>query len=258
MGAAPEIRVCEDADDLAHEAADLFVWAGRQAIAASGRFRVALSGGRTPRDLYAALRDPALAGQLDWSRVEFFFGDERGVPPDHPESNFALADEGLFQPLRIPAERVVRMPGETTPAEAAAAEYETRLRRAFGDEPWPRFDLVLLGLGEDGHTASLFPGTAALQERTKWVTAGLAPTGVRSRITLTVPVLNRARTVLFLVTGAAKAPIVRVLLEGPGREAARYPASLIRPESGRLIWLLDRAAASELTIIRQGLDSHEE
>ncbi len=259
MGAAPEIRVPEDSAELAREAADLVVWVGEQALAADGRFRVALSGGRTPRDLYATLTSPAFARRLDWSRVEFYFGDERCVPPDHPDSNFGLAETALFRPLGIAPSQIFRMRGEAEPPEAGAAEYEALLRQRFGGAgAWPRFDLVLLGLGEDGHTASLFPGTPAADERARWVAVGRAPAGTLHRLTLTLPVLNQARTVLFLASGVAKAPVVRAILEGPERGAARYPAGLVRPEQGRLIWLLDRPAAAALTIIRQHLDSREE
>src|SRR2546422_517404 len=164
MSGAPEVRIAEDAQELAQEAADLFVWLGQQAVAASGRFRVVLSGGTTPKLLYAMLVSPAFSGQLEWPRVEFYFGDERCVPPDHPESNFRMADETLLRPLKIAPERIFRMRGEADDPDEAAREYET----------------------------------------------------------------------------------------------VRVPAKLIRPVSGRVIWILDRAAASGLTVAKQGVVSHEE
>jgi len=258
MSGAPEVRIAEDAQELAQEAADLFVWLGQQAVAASGRFRVVLSGGTTPKLLYAMLVSPAFSGQLEWPRVEFYFGDERCVPPDHPDSNFRMADETLLRPLKIAPERIFRMRGEADDPDEAAREYETVLRTQFGVPApgWPSFDLILLGLGEDGHTASLFPGAPALEERARLVVASRAPGGVKNRLTLTVPAMNQARVVLFLVSGIIKAAAVHAVIED--RETGRVPAKLIRPVSGRVIWILDRAAASGLTVAKQGVVSHEE
>ncbi|OLD38634.1 MAG: 6-phosphogluconolactonase [Nitrospirae bacterium 13_1_40CM_2_62_10] len=258
MSGAPEVRIAEDAQELGQEAADLFVWLGQQAVAASGRFRVVLSGGTTPKLLYAMLVSPAFSGQLEWPRVEFYFGDERCVPPDHPESNFRMADETLLRPLKIAPERIFRMRGEADDPDEAAREYETVLRTQFGVPApgWPSFDLILLGLGEDGHTASLFPGAPALEERARLVVASRAPGGVKNRLTLTVPAMNQARVVLFLVSGIIKAAAVHAVIED--RETGRVPAKLIRPVSGRVIWILDRAAASGLTVAKQGVVSHEE
>lgn len=260
MSVAPEIRIMTDSQELAYEAAELFVWLGEQAMAASGRFRVALSGGTTPKGLYAALASQDFSTKLAWPRVDFYFGDERCVPPDHPGSNFGMANETLFRPLKIQPEQVFRMSGEDNHPERGALQYEELLRKEFqAPAPaWPSFDLVLLGLGEDGHTASLFPGTQALDEREKLVVATTAPQGVKNRLTLTAPVINSARTIVFLVSGGSKANAVRLVLEDPGQSDRRIPAKLIRPETGRLIWLLDRTAASELTIAKQGVVSHEE
>lgn len=260
MSAAPEIRIMTDRLELADEAAELFVWLGEQAMAASGRFRVALSGGTTPKGLYAALASPDLCTKLAWPHLVFYFSDERCVPPDHPDSNFGMANETLFRPLKIQPEQVFRMAGEDNRPERAALQYEELLRKEFQApaQPWPSFDLVLLGLGEDGHTASLFPGTQALDERERLVVATTAPQGVKNRITLTAPVINNARAIVFLVSGSSKANAVRLVLDDPGQSDRRIPARLIRPETGRLIWLLDRTAASELTIAKQGVVSHEE
>ncbi|MBM4125235.1 MAG: 6-phosphogluconolactonase, partial [Nitrospira sp.] len=169
----------DDSTELAREAAELFVWLGREAIKAGGRFCVALSGGSTPRALHGILAGAAFSEQLDWRRVSFFFGDERCVPPDHPESNFAMAEETLFRPLKIAPGQIHRMRGEADPDEAARA-YEMAVCEQFGVQPpvWPSFDLVLLGLGEDGHTASLFPGTSALEERTRMVVPTQSPKGI--------------------------------------------------------------------------------
>jgi len=258
MSGAPEVRIVEDTQELGQEAADLFVWLGQQAVAANGRFRVALSGGTTPKLLYAMLVSPAFSGQLEWARVEFYFGDERCVLPDHPDSNFRMADETLLRPLKIAPERIFRIRGEADDPDKAAREYETVLRTQFGVPApgWPSFDLILLGLGDDGHTASLFPGAPALEERKRLVVASRAPSGVKNRITLTVPVMNQARVVLFLVSGIIKAAAVRAVIDD--RDTGRVPAKLIRPVSGRVIWILDRAAASGLTVAKQGVVSHEE
>ena len=259
MSAGPELHICDNGQELATEAADLCIWLGKQAIHERGRFRVALAGGSTPRSLYNVLAQPGSAKQLDWSKAELFFGDERCVPPDHPDSNFRMADETLLRPLGIGQGRIFRMQGETADPEQAARDYDATLRRQFGVTPpaRPSFDLILLGLGEDGHTASLFPGTNALQEKAGLVATSRSPQGIAQRLTLTIPIVNQARTVVFLVSGGSKASVVRQVLEGP-QPGGLFPAQLIRPEQGRLIWLLDRAAAAELTVSKQQLASHEE
>ncbi|WHZ17334.1 MAG: 6-phosphogluconolactonase, eukaryotic type [Nitrospira sp.] len=250
MSRAPEIHIFADAQELAREAADLFLRLGEQAIAERGRFLVALSGGSTPKALYSILASPEYAPRLDWSKVQFLFGDERNVPPSHADSNFAMADKALFAPLRIPSVQIHRMKGEDQP-EAAAAQYEDSLRRLTGASgPWPQLDLVLLGMGEDGHTASLFPGTPSLHERTRWVVPSLSPQGTRSRLTLTLGVINHATVILFLVTGVNKATVVRSVVEPRPGDQVTYPAALVRSETGRLLWYLDQAAASELSLSR--------
>jgi 6-phosphogluconolactonase len=266
MSPAPELRILDDVREVAQEAADLFVWLGKQAIATGGTFRVALSGGSTPKELYGRLAAPDLSGQLDWKKVELYFGDERCVPPDHPESNFGMADATLFRPLKIAPERIFRMRGEAADPHEAARHYEAVIRSQFGTpaQMWPSFDLILLGLGEDGHTASLFPGTPALDERVRLVVANQAPRGVTNRLTLTAIAINQARAVMFLVSGAGKADAVRTVIEGQGKQQQdesfdrRVPARLIKPVNGRLIWFLDRAAAAGLTVAKQSVISHEE
>lgn len=184
----------------------------------------------------------------------FVFGDERGVPPEHPESNYGLAQAALFQPLGIQPDQIYRMKGEMPDPAAAAREYEETLRvlTACPAPTIPPLDLILLGLGEDGHTASLFPGTSAVTEQHRLVTVGQAPKGIASRLTLTVGVLNRATVVLFLVTGAGKAETVRAVIEPHNQTESALPAALVRPESGRLIWLLDRSAGASLSDPHRG------
>jgi len=248
MSQAPAIHTFTDAQELTRAAAGLFLEVGKQAIAERNRFLVALSGGSTPKALYSILANDKYAQQLDWSKVHFLFGDERSVPPTHADSNFAMANAILFSPLHIPSAQIHRMRGEDPP-ETAAAQYETTLRHLTAAVPgqWPRLDLVLLGMGDDGHTASLFPGTASLTEQTRWVVPSTSPQGTRARVTLTLGVINHASVVLFLVAGRNKAAVVRRVLEQRPGDPGPYPAALIRPETGRLLWYLDRAAASELT-----------
>ncbi len=243
-------EVLPTADALMHAAAELWVSAAASAIAASGRFAVALSGGATPRGLYRLLADDPYASGVDWSCVHVFFGDERCVPPDDPASNYRMAREALLARVPIKEEAVHRIRGEDEPAAAAAA-YERDLRAAFATpdgpprlSPGSRFDLVMLGLGEDGHTASLFPGTAALRESARWVVA-VHPAGLpTARVTLTPAVINAASDVVFLVSGRARAATLRRVREGP-RQPAALPAQIIAPRAGRLRWLVDAGAAAE-------------
>ncbi len=253
---ASELHTFPDAQELIRAAATLFINLGQQAIAERDRFLVALSGGSTPKALYSVLGSPEYAPQLDWMKVHFLFGDERAVPPTHSDSNFALANTMLFTPLRIPSIQIHRMRGEDPP-EIAAIQYEETLRKLTGSAPgpWPALDLVLLGMGDDGHTASLFPGTPSVAEQTRWVVPGLSPQGTRLRITLTLGVINHASVVLFVVTGPNKAKIVQRVIEGSSSDPTPSPAALVRPETGRLLWYLDRAAASELTVAADELSS---
>lgn len=238
-----DIRIYPDAASLARAAAERFVALAAEAIATRGRFAVALSGGSTPRATYTLLANDEFATRVAWQRVYVFWGDERCVPPDHPESSFRLADETLLSHVPIPSTNIYRIGGELGP-EAAAEAYAAELHTFF-DAPWPRFDLVLLGMGNDGHTASLFPGSAALRETARPVVAVTAHYQDRPahRVTLTPPAINAASQVLFLVTGTGKANIVQAVLEGP---EGRFPAQQIRPTSGHLTWLLDTAAAARL------------
>jgi len=230
-----------DGGALARAAAEEVARRAEAVVAARGRFTLALSGGSTPRALYALLADPEAPwrSRVPWSRVHVFFGDERNVPPDHPDSNYRMAREALL--AHVPVGSVHRMQGERPAAEAAEL-YEADLRHEFGAAGVPALDLALLGLGADGHTASLFPGSPVLEERTRWVAAPFVPHLDAHRITLTVPVLERARAVLFLVSGADKASALARLLSPPPGELL-VPAARLHPEGDRLV-LADEAAAA--------------
>jgi 6-phosphogluconolactonase len=207
-------------------------------------FSVALAGGNTPKRVYELLATERFAQRVEWPQVDLFFGDERCVPPDHPDSNYAMVYEALISNVEIPAKNVHRIIGEGNPGESARL-YENQLRTFFAGAAWPHFSLVLLGMGEDGHTASLFPGSDALNEKSKWVVATRPDGSNHDRITLTVPVFNNAARVVFLVTGAAKAArLAQVLRPQPGSDP--LPAQAIQPVAGSLEWLVDSAAASLL------------
>jgi 6-phosphogluconolactonase len=249
MPAVPDIRIHSNSQAAA-AAAEFVLEVGQEAVRAKGRFLIALSGGMTPENLYRALSSPSFADRFDWSRAIFFFSDERCVPPNDPRSNYALADKTLFVPLNITPSQVYRMAGESSNPQAAASEYEQQLRLVTKTVPWaqPSLDLILLGLGEDGHTASLFPGASILREQQRMIAAAQSPKDPANRLTMTLAAINRASVILFLATGTSKAGIVRAILD-PKTEAERQlPAALVRPEEGRLIWFLDRAAAAELPV----------
>jgi 6-phosphogluconolactonase len=211
-----------------------------QTVHERGRCAIALSGGSTPRDVYVLLAAESYQKRINWENVYLFWGDERTVPPDHSDSNFNMVREALLRHIAIPETNVYRMRGEITP-ETAASEYAQLLKEFFGGK-WPRFDLILLGVGEDGHTASLFPGTSALHETKKVVSAVFVPKFSTWRITLTLPLFNAARTVMFIMSGGSKSEIARrvVNAQQPDKE---LPATLIRPENGDLYWMLDADAA---------------
>ena len=230
---------------LADAVAGRFIAAAGNAIDSRGRFVVALSGGSTPRDTYRRLGSEALVSSVMWSRVQVLWGDERCVPPHHAESNYRMARETLLDRVPVPTANVHRIHGEDDPATAAGV-YEATLRALLRTPAAARIDLVLLGLGEDGHTASLFPGNAAVHEETRWVMAAQAAAASMWRITLTPAVINAAAEVLFIVSGAAKAGILRRVLEGP-RRPQELPAQAIAPSNGRVRWCVDAAAAADLT-----------
>jgi 6-phosphogluconolactonase len=241
---AQGVRVFDDAEGVARAAAETFARLAREAVEERGAFSVALSGGTTPRRVYELLAGDEFRDAILWSKVHVFFGDERAVPHDHSESNYRMASEALLSRVNIPPENVHRIEG-LGDAAANASDYESVMRGLFGDAEWPRFDLVLLGMGDDGHTASLFPGTAALEESRAWV----APNWVEKlgawRITLTAPAINAARRVVFLVTGASKAERLHEVLNGT-HDPSRLPSQNIAPRDGTLEWYVDRAAAAKL------------
>jgi len=240
-----DVAVLPSAAALADAAAARFVAAAGDAISSRGQFIVALAGGSTPRDTYLRLGTEALVSKVMWSRVHVLWGDERCVPPDHIESNYRMARETLLDRVPVPAANVHRIHGEDDPATAAEV-YEATLRALLRTPAAARIDLVLLGLGEDGHTASLFPGSAAVHEQTRWVMAARASAASMWRITLTPAVINAAADVLFLVSGGAKAGILRRVIEGP-RRPEELPAQAIAPSNRRVRWYVDAAAAAELT-----------
>jgi 6-phosphogluconolactonase len=236
-------EVLDSAADVARATADRFVSAAVDAIEDRGIIRVALSGGGTPKQVYPLLLEPARRDAVEWASVDFFWGDERAVPPDHPESNFGVAYGMLLSQLPgVRPERIHRMPAEAHDLEAAALSYESELRLAFGargDAP-PVFDLIWLGMGPDGHTASLFPGSAALDEEERWVVANWAPAQQTWRMTLTFPVLRAAREALFVVTGADKADALDAVRAGsPDLPAARVSGD-------NVTWIVDAAAAARM------------
>ncbi len=240
----PHILIEPDALHVASAAAERIVAWARQAIDTRGRFTVALAGGSTPQATYQRLAGEPHRDAVDWSRVHVFWGDERCVPPADPNSNYGMAYESLLSKVPIPSENVHRMRGELDPQIAAQA-YAGELRRFFGSA-WPRFDLVLLGMGADGHTASLFPGSPALDETQRAVVAVTADYQDRPscRVTLSLPAINAARAVVFIVTGESKARRVQQVLEDRQKH---LPAQHVQPVEGELCWLLDAAAASQLS-----------
>jgi 6-phosphogluconolactonase len=238
----PQVHRYKDADAIAAAAAKRFLDSAQRAVNTTGRFIVVLAGGSTPRRLYSLLTQPPYHESVPWSKTLFVFGDERCVPPDDEASNYRMARETLFEPLEIPEHHVFRMKGEQPPAEAAR-RYEVRLSDVFLGEPRRHFDLVLLGIGPDGHTASLFPGTVALDERARWAVANHVPHLDAWRLTLTFPALNSARRVIFLATGDAKAQVIGEAFGGIAH-AQPHPCERVAPFHARREVLLDHAAAS--------------
>ena len=253
----PEVRRYPNLEGLNNAAAEFICTLAVGCVNERGIFTVALSGGKTPESLYENLAGPPYESRMPWPHIHFFWGDERCVPPDHPDSNFAMAFRALISRVPVPSRNVHRIPSEIQPPERAADVYEKILREFFGPsvqndthsnasdagESFPFFDLILLGLGKDGHTASLFPGDRALEERKRWVKAVLTPHGSPPvpRTTLTLPVINRAGCTLFMVSGSGKREVLRSILKAPNSAAPHYPAARVNPE-GRLVWLIDEEA----------------
>src|SRR5258705_829679 len=242
MKSQSNIFVFETPEQLALAAAERFVECARELPGTNERFSVALAGGNTPRRVYELLATEPFNHQVEWSKVHLFFGDERCVPPEHRDSNYAMVKEALISKVPIPENNVHRIIGEGNANDNALA-YEDELRSYFTGLAWPRFDLVLLGMGEDGHTASLFPDSAALQERSRWVVPTSNEQLGQDRITLTVPVFNHARRLMFLVTGQKKSQRLKEVMR-PQPGSAQLPVQAITPIQGTLEWLVDADAAS--------------
>jgi 6-phosphogluconolactonase len=242
-----EIRILTTPQELFEVAAEEVVRAATEAVAQRGQFTIALSGGSTPKNLFNLLATNART-VFPWDRTYFFWSDERHVPPTDPESNYRMAEEIMLSKIPVNAGNVFRIAAENPDAAAVAEAYEQTLRKFFQLQPGqvPVFDLILLGVGPDGHTASLFPNTAGLQEKTRLVIANWVDKLKANRLTMTLPVLNSAREVAFLASGTDKAQVLRTVLEEDA-PPEQYPAKLVRPSNGRLIWFVDRAAASQLT-----------
>ncbi len=243
-----EIKVASDLEELSQLAAEEFVRLAQKAMGERGRFSVVLSGGKTPRTLYEILARAPLRDRVEWQCVDFFWGDERAVASEDEESNFRMANETLITKVAVNPERVHRMPADEPDLDSAAKNYQNAIARVFNVDPAgepPSMDLVLLGLGPDGHTASLFPYTKAIDETERWVVPNYVPRLRANRMTMTARIINRAAEVMFLVAGEGKAVALAQVLEGP-YDPKRLPAQKIRPETGRLLWLIDRKAAGEL------------
>ena len=253
-----QVRVYRDPEELALKAARLFARMADQYVVGCGRFTVALSGGSTPKAMFSVLAGDPFRDTVPWSSIYFFWGDERCVPPDHPDSNYRMTHEALLSKVPVPPENVFRIRAELPDPKEAADEYSARLERFFlagpgatktGTAPLsniPRFDLVFLGMGPDGHTASLFPHTSALQSGEQIAAANYVEKFNAYRITLTAATINNARNVTFIAAGADKAETLKSVLEGPDQPEV-YPSQLIRPGKGTLLWMVDESAASLLS-----------
>jgi 6-phosphogluconolactonase len=241
-----EVLIFADAAELAREAARRFAGLAEAFTNDAGRFTVALSGGSTPKAMFQILAEKPFADSLPWPSIYFFWGDERCVPPDHAESNYRMANETLLSMVPVPRENILRIPAEDEDHERAAAIYSETLQTFFAEEQ-PGFDLVFLGMGADGHTASLFPGTTALCADGGVAAANYVDKLQSWRITLTADAINRARNVIFLVAGADKAPALKEVIQGP-RNPKQYPSQLILPSHGALLWMVDEAAAKLLQV----------
>ncbi|MBN2289357.1 MAG: 6-phosphogluconolactonase [Candidatus Glassbacteria bacterium] len=248
----PEIYYFETVEKLSLEAAGLVCRRAVEEVGRSGSFAMALAGGRSPRILYETLARPPFMEDMPWGRCHFFWSDERCVPAEDQESNFGMASQALLRKVSVPEANIHRMPAGAGSPEEAARRYESELRMFFsadprkrffpsGGEEFPRFDLILLGVGADGHTASLFPGSTLLEEETRWVAAAEAPASCRTRmrLTLTLPVLNSAACVLFLVAGEGKVPVLERLLGGREPAEKELPAAQVKPVRGELVWLVN-------------------
>ena len=241
------INVLENPKELVHALAERFCALAKEAIAQRNSFTCALSGGSTPQPLYELLASPEYKGRVNWDKVLVFLGDERCVPPDHPDSNFGMIKRLMLAKISIPDHNIFAPEGQDKDPKASAQDYEEKVRRAFGhSEEVPRFDLNLLGLGPDGHTASLFPGTEALTVADKLVVANFVPKFNSWRLTFTYKLINHSRHIDFMVDGQEKASIVKEIFETKDK----FPCQNVRPQGGTLEWYMDRAAASSLREVK--------
>jgi len=251
----PQVRQYPSPEAMAKAAAKRFLETAKRAVEKQERFTVVLAGGSTPRLLYQLLAEPPYRNKVPWKNTFFVFGDERCVPPDDETSNYRMAHKNLFEPLEIPDYRILRMKGEQPPADAARW-YEVRLGDLFLGRSKRKFDLLLLGIGEDGHTASLFPGTEALEEQERWVVANHVPQIDAWRLTMTFKALNAARRVIFMATGDTKAKVIAEAFGGVEHEM-RHPCERITPIGARREVLLDRAAAALIPREKPGTEEQE-
>lgn len=250
---SPKIQIFADVVAMSRAAAETIVKHITESLQTDDVYSIALSGGSTPAPLYALLaNDAKLQEQVPWDRVHFFWGDERHVPPSHPDSNYRMAYNALLSKVPVPSTNIYRIQAEDSDAEKTAADYEQELRRFFNINAGqiPRFNCVLLGMGPDGHTASLFPGTSALEETGRLAVANWIEKFQSYRITLTGPLFNNADRILFLVAGMEKAETLKAVLEGDAK-TTRFPVQLIQPTHGEVTWFLDRSAAGRLALLKQ-------
>jgi 6-phosphogluconolactonase len=239
----PQLLIAPSMQAWIDESVQIITQASNQVISQRGKFSMVLSGGSTPRSIYQALADPQNASQIDWPFTYIFWGDERSVPPDHADSNYLMAKQALLDHVPVPPENIYRIRGELSPQDSAA-DHEERIKSFFKDQE-RRFDLVLLGLGADGHTASLFPESQALNENQNWVAPNYAPSQQAWRITLTYPALLSARQAIFLVSGAGKAKVVKQIIQDP-YSSTQFPAAKVAANHPNLSWILDQGAAKHL------------
>jgi 6-phosphogluconolactonase len=239
-----KLHVFADKESFIKGSAEFIADIGARAIADRGRFTLALSGGSTPKPIYTRLATPEYRDRLDWSRTHIFFGDERCVPPDDSRSNYRMVREAWFEPANLPAGNIYRIRGEDDQA-VEALRYEQEIARLYRTRTFPPFDLILLGMGDNGHTASLFPGTASLRETVRWVVPQYVEVMQTWRVTFTAPLINAARHVAFMAEGAAKAQMLWNVLKGPFQPDV-LPSQLIQPSNGELHWLVDAAAAAQV------------
>jgi 6-phosphogluconolactonase len=243
-----EIQVLPDAAAIARRAADKIIASAALAVNERGVFHISLAGGSTPKALYSLLASEAFRDKMPWDKTQIFFGDERHVPPDHADSNYRMANESMLSKVPLKADQVHRIKAEYEDAEKSAKEYEQELRSSLklAAGQLPRFDVLLLGMGDEGHTLSLFPGTKALHDNGRWVMSNWIGKLFTERVTITGPVANNSALAIFMITKADKALALKGVLEGP-HEPEQLPSQLIQPTNGKVLWLLDTTAASQLS-----------